>query len=31
MNPAGLNYNTLKAAQALQRLQDIESLPPPAN
>ena len=29
LNPAGINYQSLKAAQALQRLQDLESMPVP--
>ncbi len=29
LNPAGLNYQTLKAARALQRLQELESLSVP--
>jgi arylsulfatase len=31
LNAAGINYQTLKAAQALKRLEDIESLSDPAN
>ena len=31
MNPAGINYNTLKAAAALKHLQEIESLDAPTN
>jgi arylsulfatase len=31
LNAAGINYNTLKAAAALKRLQEIESLTPPNN
>jgi arylsulfatase A-like enzyme len=31
MNPAGINYNTLKAAAALKHLQEIESLHAPTN
>ena len=31
MNPASINYNTLKAAAALKRLQDLETLAPPHN
>ncbi len=31
MNPAGINYNTLKAAAALKRLQEVESIQPPVN
>jgi arylsulfatase A-like enzyme len=31
LNAAGINYNTLKAAQALKRLQEIESLGSPTN
>ena len=28
MSPSGINYNTLKAAQAMKRLQEIETLNP---
>ena len=31
MNPAGINYNTLKAAAALKHLQEMETLHGPAN
>jgi hypothetical protein len=31
MNPAGINYNTLKAAAALKHLQEMESLTAPSN
>jgi arylsulfatase A-like enzyme len=31
MNPASINYNTLKAAAALKRLQDLETLASPYN
>jgi arylsulfatase A-like enzyme len=31
LNAAGINYNTLRAAQALRRLQDLEGLSPPTN
>ncbi len=31
MNPAGINYNTLKAAAVLKRLQETESIQPPVN
>ena len=31
MNPSGINYQTLKAAAALKRLQEIESLGAPSN
>ena len=29
LNAAGINYQTLKAAQALKRLQELESFSPP--
>ncbi len=29
LNPAGLNYQTLKAARALQRLQELETMSVP--
>ncbi len=31
MNPSGINYNTLKAAAALKRLQEVETIQPPVN
>jgi len=31
LNAAGINYQTLKAAQALKRLHDLESLSSPSN
>jgi arylsulfatase len=31
LNPAGINYQTLKAAAAMKRLQEIESLASPRN
>src|SRR5262249_32401106 len=31
LNAAGINYQSLKAAAALKRLQEIESLSPPSN
>jgi len=31
LNAAGINYQTLKAADALKRLKEIESLGPPRN
>ena len=31
LNAAGINYQTLKAAAALKRLKEIESLSPPHN
>ena len=31
LNAAGINYQTLKAAEALKRLQEMESLSPPSN
>jgi len=29
LNAAGINYQTLRAAQALKRLQELESMTPP--
>jgi arylsulfatase len=31
MNPSNINYNTLKAAEAMKRLQEIETLSNPHN
>ena len=31
MNPSNLNYQTLKAAEAMKRLQELESLSNPGN
>jgi arylsulfatase len=31
LNAAGINYNSLKATQAMRRLMDLESLPAPHN
>ena len=31
MNPSGINYNTLKASQAMKRLQELETLGNPHN
>jgi hypothetical protein len=31
MQPADINYMTLKAAEVLKRLQEIESIPNPNN
>ena len=31
LNPANINYNTLKAAEALKRLQEIETMSSPHN
>jgi len=31
LNAAGINYNTLKAAEALKRLKELESLGTPSN
>ena len=31
LNAANINYTTLKAAAALKRLKELESLSPPAN
>jgi arylsulfatase len=31
LNAAGINYNSLKAMEALKRLKELESLSPPRN
>jgi len=31
LNAAGINYNSLQAMQAMKRLKELESLPPPSN
>ena len=31
LNAAGINYNSLKAMQAMKRLKELESLAPPRN
>jgi arylsulfatase len=31
LNAAGINYQTLRAAEALKRLQQLENLTPPGN
>ena len=31
LNAAGINYQTLKAMEALKRLQQLESISPPSN
>jgi arylsulfatase len=31
LNAAGINYNSLQALQAMKRLKELESLPPPHN
>lgn len=31
LNAAGINYNSLKAMEALKRLKELESLSPPSN
>ena len=31
LNAAGINYNSLKAAQAMKRLQEIETMSAPSN
>src|SRR3990172_6833782 len=31
LNAAGINYNSLQAMQAMKRLRELESLPPPTN
>jgi arylsulfatase len=31
LNAAGINYNSLKAAQAMKRLQEVETMTAPSN
>jgi len=31
LNAAGINYNSIQAMQAMKRLKELESLPPPTN
>lgn len=31
LNAAGINYNSIKAMQAMQRLNQLENLSPPSN